>query len=207
MRPALVLASLALLLAAPLAAAQVPDPGQVVDAACATVGGVNPDVESKLPVCPRAPDPAPADPTAAQEHQHDPAPAAPPQPQDAPALAQEAAQQAQGAAQDPASAPSRILALVATIVQFVKDLIGGVGAGFTAAGTGLHDAASAVGSALGAAKDGVGSALGHAVDAVKGFFAHDAPVEAKRAAPVHVKAPKVAVPKLGLVDRVTGALP
>src|SRR5438067_1711276 len=109
--PILPLAAL-LLLIAPVAAAQAPEPSEVVDKACALA-------PVELPVCPRS-DPAPAEP--GQAHHHPQAPDAPASPQDAQQLAQEAAGQVQGAAQDPQTAPQRALALVATIAQFVKDL-------------------------------------------------------------------------------------
>lgn len=207
MRRTLPLAFLALLALAPLAAAQAPDPGALVGAACATVGGVNPDVEDALPVCPRAPDPAPAEPAAAHEH-----PAAPPaKPQDAQQLAQDAVDAAQGAVQDPASAPSRLVGLVATVVQFVKDVLTGIGGGLHAGSTavghgfvaGLEGAKDGVVHAAGAAKD----AAAHGLDAVKALFHREAPAPA--AAPTalpHATLPAKGALRVGLVERATSAL-
>ncbi|GEM_PF-3906964 len=196
MRSALVLALLALLVAAPLAAAQVPlpDPSGVVDTACAAVGGVSPDARDKLPVCPRA-DPAPAQP-ADPEHQHD-HPAAPPAtPQDAPALAQDAVDAAQGAAQDPGSAPDRVAAFVATLVQFVKDLLhlpvqgldaslAGLGHAKAAVSSAAAGAAHAAGGAAGAVKGALAHATHAALDAVRGLLHHAAPAQ-KGSAPTQL---------------------
>lgn len=138
-------------LVAPLAAAQVPAPpapGDVVAAAC----GVANAAPVHVPVCPIADPPAPADPNA--PHEHPGVPDAPPaSPQDAQALAQDAAGQAQGAAQDPQSAPDRAAAVVATIVQFVKDLLhlpAVAGAHVHAAGVNVERAIAQAGAKAGA---------------------------------------------------------
>jgi hypothetical protein len=130
-------------------------------------------VRDKIPVCPTG-DPAPADP-AAEQHQHEPT--APGAPQDAPALAQEAAGAVQGAADDPASAPGRIAGLVATIVQFVKDLLHLPVAGAAAVGDGLSkigDAAQAAGHAVADAASTAKGAIARSIEAVGALFHHDA---------------------------------
>lgn len=105
----------------PSASAQVPQPQPVVDQACDTVRGPAPAVADAVPLCPAA---APAAP-AAPQHDHDHgAPAPPPaNPQDAPALAQSIAEQAQQVPQDPQGAPDHVLVIVETIIQFVKDVL------------------------------------------------------------------------------------
>jgi hypothetical protein len=195
MRFALIL--LALLALAPLAAAQVPQPSEVVATACAALGAA-PDVRDHVPVCPKA-DPAPADPAAEHEHDHG---AAPGTPQDAPALAADAVDTAQQAAQEPASAPSKILGFVATLVQFVKDLLhlpvvagAHIADGFVSAGHAIADAATATKDAIATAGAAVHDATAHALDAVKSLFApapsaaHGAP---GKLVPGPVRAPSAA---------------
>lgn len=179
MRLVAVLALLALL---PTAAAQVPvpevpDPGDAEDAAIGTVCSLG----LELPVCPATPVRLPGDPAEAHDHggvtQADPVVTA--------------QQGIEDIAEDPATAPDRVGDIAASIVQFLKDLLGlpvdaaqaavdalaAVGAGTVGA---VADAAGAVAagaassaSAAGAGLAAVGDALADAAKAVRSLFAAD----------------------------------
>jgi hypothetical protein len=160
----------ALALAIPSASAQIPTPsapGDVVAKLC----GVASAAPVHVPVCPIANPPPPADPNA--PHEHPGAPDVPGSPQDTQALAQDAAGQAQGAAQDPQSAPDRAAALVATIVQFVKDLLqlpGIAGAHVHASAVDAGHAIGALGAKAGAAGARVSNAAGALVSKISALF-------------------------------------
>lgn len=221
MRPAsplvllLVLASLA-----PLASAQAPDPAEVVAQACALAG----DAGDLVPLCPREEPAAPQqaqEPAAEQAHDHGA--------QDAPQAAQDLAGEAQDAAgdvaDDPASAPDRLAGLVASILQFLRDLLGLPVAGFTlavdamsAVGSALATAASTAASAVATGAQAVASAVAdgasyvgdlaaQGVQALASLFAADAPASVDGGL---VDAPAAKAPvdqATGLLQQVVGALP
>ena len=180
-----VVASLLLLALTPLAAAQVPeppDPSEVVDQACALL-------PVDVPVCPQQEPPGPA-PQQPEEHEHEAPPAPPASPQSAQQLVDEAREDVQGVVEDPASAPDRVASLVATLVQFVKDLLDVPAQGAHALDARRAAVADSLHGALATTKD----AVTHAVDAAKAkladLFHKDAPVTTPvRDAPV--RAPKV----------------
>ncbi|MEA3200193.1 MAG: hypothetical protein QOE90_1621 [Thermoplasmata archaeon] len=160
--------TLLLVLLAPLAAAQVPDP---VATACGALGAA-PQVKDKVPLCPEE-SPAPADPADAQHVHNETAP--PAIPQDPQGLAQDAQQAAQGAAQDPPSAPSRLAGFVATLVEFVKHLIHLPGVGAAKAATAAVD----VGHAMTHAASAVKAQAAKAISVVAGLF-HREPAAAPK---------------------------
>lgn len=182
------LAGLVLLL--PVASAQVPDTPDVVTTVCGAL-----PIADQVPLCPQPEPAAPADP-----HEHTPAPQPPAAPEDAQQLADDAAQQAGGIVDEPATAPERVAALAATIVQFVKDLIQvPVDAAQALAAETLEKAAAAK-AAAGAALDDVRARIGE-------LFARAGVQQ-----PDATKQPKVRSPKTGtladsLVDQVSSALP
>lgn len=200
------LAPLALLLMMPLAHAQAPEPGTVVEAACAAAGAA--DLDEAIPLCPQVDPaaPAPAD-EAAEAHDHD----APANPQEALDLAGEAVDTVQSVPEDPAGAPEALAAFVATLVQFVKDLLGipaALGANaaesLDALGAAAEAARDAVGGAAEGARDAVGGAVQGVVDAVKDLLARpEAPTPVR--APARVPAADEAGARVdGLLGRVTG---
>jgi hypothetical protein len=162
MRSALPLvALLALSALLPLASAQVPDPADAVAQACALAG----DARDLLPMCPQEEPAAPqqAQEAAAQDaHDHGA--------QDAPQAAQDVAGEAQDAAgdvaDDPTTAPDRVAALAATLLQFLKDLLSLPALGANAAWDGMAGVGAAVAGAASAAADAVSSGAQGAMDAV-----------------------------------------
>ena len=213
MRVAL-LALVACTLLTPLAAAQVPlppvpDPGTAVSAACSAVGGVDGDVQRAIPLCPRTEPAGPQEPAAAHDHGQDPG--APANPQDAPALADDVAGQAQEIPQDPAGAPDHVASIVAAIVQFVKDLVhvpvaasdstvGAVQGAAASVGAALHGARESVAAAASSAVGSAKAAAGHALEALKTIIPHGA---ASKGAPARKGAlPRAAAPAKQTVDGV-----
>ena len=140
------LAAFALLLLVPVASAQAPDPAEVVAEACSAVGGVLPQARDLLPVCPRA-DPAPA--TAADEER-----AHPPAPEEAAQLVEEVLEDVRAIPEDPASAGERVASILATLVQFVRDVLGSTGDGVADAREALDAAAAGARERAGRAVDG-----------------------------------------------------
>lgn len=127
MRAPLVLSALLLLLA-PVASAQAPDPEAAVALACGAVGTVSPDARDALPLCPREEPAGPAAPGAAgHEHGAGDAPADPGE--DPIGAAEELADEAQaavgGTLDDPTSAPGRVAALVAAARELAMRLLEG----------------------------------------------------------------------------------
>lgn len=166
--PALLLAVLALA-ATPLASAQVPDPEAVVALACATAGGVDPALDDAVPLCPRDEPAAPQQAEEEDAHEHDAA--APPgsgDPQDAADLAGQALDDAQAIPQDPASAPNRLAALAATVVQFVRDLVGLPAQALDATASFAQERWAALDAAVQDARDGAADAAASAREAVVG---------------------------------------
>jgi hypothetical protein len=155
MRAAGLLALLLTVCLLPAASAQVPEPAEAVALACATVGGVDPAARELLPVCEQA---EPQSSAPAEEDAAAAAPAPPATPQDAEALAQEVLEEVQRIPQDPAGAPERLLAIVATLVQFVRDLIGIPGAIGAHMGASLADARDAAEALADAASTGAADA-------------------------------------------------
>lgn len=162
------------LVAAPSASAQVPDPEEAVALVC----GIDPTLRDTLPVCPPE-DPAPQEPVE-EEHQH------PGTPEDVPALAEEAAGTVQDIVEDPASAPGEVAGLVATIIQFVKDLLQipvvGLSASADAATTvfdGLDASAQALAEGATAASDATVATAQAVAQGVA--FAYDAAVAGAQA--------------------------
>lgn len=152
MRAALLV--LALLLV-PLASAQVPD--DPAGLACDTVGDVDPTARDLLPLCARAEPQPPA------RHDHDatpPAPTAPAPvaPEDAEDLAADVTDEVQRIPEDPAGAADRLAAVVAHVVDFVRELLGLPGAGLHALQTTLLDARDAALDAVEAAREGLATA-------------------------------------------------
>lgn len=220
--PLVVLALLASL--APAASAQ-PDPAAVVEQVCALAG----DARDALPVCPQEDPAAPAEPAAPEQAAAPAEPAAPTDPEGAAGAAQgladEARETAEEAAADPASAPDRIVAFLATIIQFLKDLLALPGIGARAAldgaafvGGAIADAAVATGQAIAAGASATGDAIsgafakvgevaGGAWDAVVSLFA-PAPAETVRDGVAAPDVPEVgAADAAGLLERAVGALP
>ena len=177
---------LSCLLSLPAAMAQAPplppapaDPGEALALACAAVGQVDPSVRDALPVCDQ-PDPAAPVPGEEEGHAHEepaaaPVPAAP---EDAQDLADEIAEDAQAIPEDPAGAPERLMSILATVVQFVRDLIGGIlgaplqllrnaGAGLEAIGGGIGVVAKGAASAIGDAAAAIGDGAKGAADATR----------------------------------------
>lgn len=192
---ALVLATIATT-CLPAAAAQAPDPSSVVAEACAAVGSVEPQARDLIPVCPRE-EPAAA-PVATEEAAAPRAPE-PATPQDVQALADEVIEDAKKIPEDPAGAPERLLSIVATIVQFVKELLEIPGKVGDAIGAGLATVGAKVSEGASAVKDAAARALA----AVKDLLTLPA---REPAAPV---LPKVHAPRVGglrapdLVSQVT----
>lgn len=147
MRRALPLVVLALSLAlVPSAAAQAPEPGEVVAQACALAG----DAREAIPLCPREEPTAPQQPQApapGEAHEHGAA-------EPAQEIAGEAQETVGEIAQDPAGAPDRLAAFVATVLQFLRDLLSLPVAGATL----LVEAASAIGAAVAGAASAVAGA-------------------------------------------------
>lgn len=158
----LVVAFLALAAVSPLASAQVPE--APVDEAVLLVCGAAP---VDLPVCPQVdPVPPPAQEEAAQEP-----PAAPPAtPQDAKQLAEEAVEDAGAIVDDPTTAPDRVASLVATIVQFVKDALGGIEDARVGARERVLAAVDDAKARVETASDAVGKAVDRAVERVKALL-------------------------------------
>lgn len=168
-----------------------PDPGEVVELACATLGGPAPDVRDALPVCPRVDPagPAPAD----EQHVHDPAPV-PGTPQDVAQLASDVLDDAQKIPEDPAGAPERVASIVATVVQFLRDLLGlpvdaakavggAIETGLDAAGKALADAACAARDAASEATQTLGDAVNAILDSLKPAEAPRVPAHAPKGVP------------------------
>lgn len=190
---ALVLATIATT-CLPIAAAQAPDPSSVVAEACAAVGGLDPQARDLIPLCPRE-EPAGPSPAAAEEQAAAPPP--PATPQDVPQLAAEVLEDARKIPQDPASAPERVLSIVATIVQFVKDLLELPGKVGDAIGEGL----ATIGGKLTEGASAVQDATARAVAAVKDLLTLPAREPAAPAVP-KVEAPRVAP----VADRLLGSV-
>lgn len=209
------LGSLALLLLSltclPYASAQVPvppaDPAEAVALACATVEGVEPQARELLPVC----DVAEPQPPAAPDEE---APAqAPATPQTAPELADEILADAQAIPEDPESAPDRIQAILATILQFLRDAIGAPGTAIAELQADVGELRASVSAAAKDATQGardaatnVRGAIAGAIDAVRDLFA-SAPADAPPAA----RLPEARVPRdlpaRGLLDDLGAQLP
>ena len=192
-----IVAALALLASLPLAAAQVPDPTPLVETACAAVGSADPQARELIPVCPRE---EPAGPAAAAEETAAPAAPAPATPQDVQSLAGEIVEDVKAIPNDPSSAGARILSIVATVVQFVKDLLELPAQGAQAVG----DAFAAAGAAIAGAADSTREAAAGLVDTIKDLFQLPAREPAAHAAP-SVRAPRVASVADDVLGRV-GAL-
>lgn len=167
-RAAILLVLLTLL---PVASAQAPDPADAVPLACAAVGSVDPGARDLLPVCARA---EPSAPQAAGDPAHDHGAAG--DPAAAGSLVQDAQDTAGDVVEDPASAPDELAALVATVVQAVKDLIGipvaaardlasAASEGLDAAGAALAATGGAMASGAQASADAIGSGAAWTLDA------------------------------------------
>lgn len=189
--PRLVLLAITASLFASPAAAQAPDPAAVVPLACDTVGTVSGDLRGALPICPAEDDPAPAPAADAAPAEAPPATLAEDPQAAAEGAATEVQETVEEVAEDPASAPSALLGLVAyareaaesllglpdaaaeavqAVLDTVTGVIGGLGVGAHAAGVGAHDALSgAAGAALGAV-EAAREAAAAAVDAVSRLF-------------------------------------
>lgn len=175
MRPAwMLLLVLAVALLPTTASAQVPDPAPVVDQACALLPG---DVSGALPLCPRQEPDVPVTPAARHEH---PAPQAP-NPEDAQQLADSVKGQAEGIVEDPSSAPSRLASIVATVVQFVKDVLGLPQKAADLVTGAVGDAAAAIGDGVSAAKEAVAAQVKEASAVLSALWSampiHPDPVE------------------------------
>lgn len=191
-------------LALPQASAQLPTPpapGDVVATAC----GVADAAPVHVPICPVADAPAPADPNA--KHEHTDAPASP---RDAQALAQDAAGQVQGAAQDPPSAPDRAAALVATVVQFVKDVLhlpALAGARLHAAAIGAGDLVAKIGVMAERANERVATAGERVANAAAAVVARIVEIVHLGASAQSAPLPPASIPGAAAPDRVTKLLP
>lgn len=200
---------LSLVLCLPASSAQVPaapDPSEAVELACATAGDIEPQARDLVPVCARAQPQPPAAPEAGAE-------AEAPSPQTVPELATEILDDAKEIPNDPASAPDRLLIIVATVVQFVEDLLAAPGAGLDkieAEAAKLRAAITETGREVVA---GAQSAAASAKEAAKGAL--DKVLDLFSPAParelVTPKIPGASVPKdlaaKGLVDRVASIVP
>lgn len=213
-----VLALASLVLLAPLASAQVPDVPETPDPVTLVCAAAPVD----LPVCTQQ-DPLP--PPAREEPPQDAAAPQPsPGPQDAGALPDDARRAVQDVVEDPTSAPDRLAGLAATLLQFVKDLLGlpvaaaeGLAAQATAALDGLRVGLAAVGSGAKDAGAGLVDALAHVADEAKGALASVGDAIASLfdndAAPAKPRAPRVradvgatAGEATGLVDGLVASL-
>lgn len=204
------LGSLALLLLSltclPYALAQVPtppaDPVEAVALACATVEGVEPQARELLPICDVA---EPQPPAAPDEEAPAQGPAAP---QTAPALVDEILAEAQAIPEDPESAPDRIQAILATILQFIKDAIGAPGTAIAKLQADVGELRASVNAVAKDATQGardaaanVRGAIAGALDAVRDLFAR-APADAPPAAKLPETRLPREIPVQGLVDGV-----
>lgn len=135
---------------APAAAAQAPpapDPEAVVALAC----GLDRTVGEALPVCPRE-EPAAPQPAEAPAHAHEE-----PAPQAVDAFAAEAVETVEEVAEDPEKAPTLLVGLVATVLQFVRDLVGGVAAAVATGGEAMVASAWAIADDVGSRVTAAGS--------------------------------------------------
>lgn len=149
-------AAIALLSLLPSTLAQAPEPEEIVLLVCATASGLATPAPP-LPVCPPQ---DPAGPAPAGQAAP-PAPAADPAaPEAALDLAGAALAAAQGIPADPAGAPDKLLALVATVLQFLKDLLALPVDAAAAIGASLVDAGEAVKGAGAAVADVTSSLAG-----------------------------------------------
>lgn len=197
-------AALALLSTLPPASAQVPDPSEAVNLACTSVGSVAPQARDLIPLCPR--DEPVTQPSTERPAAAPPAPPGPPSPEDVATLAEEIAEEAQAIPEDPTSAGDRILAIVAIVVEFVKDLLSIPVSAAAAVGDAIGAAVAAVGDALTSVGSAIRDVGAGALDAIKSLF------EGSPAAPATPELPgakpRVGVPDAGgLLDRVTGIVP
>lgn len=174
------------LLGLPTAAAQAPDPGDVVLLLCETAGGIEAQARDALPVCPREEPAAPA--PAAEEAAAPPPPAAPAAPEQAAALVDEAVATGEGIVEDPPSAGDRLLAFVAGVIAFVKELLQLPIVAAAAVGDAIASAVDAVKGAAAATGDAIASAADAARQAIASLF--DRPDDA----PLPVAKPDVALP-------------
>ena len=193
------LALFATLASLPQAVAQVPDPAPVVETACAAVGAADPQARDLIPVCPRV---EPAAPAPAPEEAAAPAAPAPASPQDVARLGEEVVEDVKAIPNDPASAGARLLSIVATVVQFVKDLLELPMQGSAAVGDALATAGVAVATAADATRD---AAIG-LVHSIKDLF--DAPVREPVAKPTNpIDNVRVAPVADGLLGEVRSLVP
>ncbi|HET6404508.1 MAG TPA: hypothetical protein VFH78_07665 [Candidatus Thermoplasmatota archaeon] len=179
-----IVAALALIASTPPVSAQAPEPDALVEAACATVGAADPQARALLPLCPRD-EPAAAAPAEAQAEA--PAAPAPASPEGVQELVGEIVEDVQAIPEDPAGAPERLLAIVATLVQFAKDVLGLPAQATDAARASAVSFAAEVGAGIDATREAAAGAL----DALRSLFATSRAAADAAPAPA---APKVELP-------------
>lgn len=148
----------------PLASAQVPEDPVLL--ACDTIGGVDPAARDLVPVCARA---EPQPPTQQDDGATPPAPTAPAPvaPQDVEDLVADITDEVQRIPEDPAGAPERLAAIVARVVDFVRELLGLPGAAIDALQGALLDARDATLAAVDGAREGIATAAGRIAEGAR----------------------------------------